>query len=401
MKQNILRVIALALLVSTVFLIRTNLGNGQVARDQDSGTTTMQAAPTEKTVEQVFRNIKVLNGMPQSKLYPAMRFIAASLGFQCGSCHVIKNGFIDARADDKPEKQTARRMVKMVAEINKTLGEGRPTVSCYTCHQGHRLPQSAPALPLPLTSSRPPITSTIGPTSALPSVDEIWNKYLAAIGGKAAADGTKSLFVKGTTTTSGGQIVDYESEQSAPDKGHESFAIQALTGRNCAGDSRCEYERVINGRQGWLKSGQGVQDLVDEQLGDQKLSFPLFGILRLRDQYSSFRASGRDKIDDRDVYVVSAIRSDKKAERLYFDVETGFLIRRVGYTRTLIGTIPQQTDFDDYREVEGLRLPFTIKMSFADPGSLPIIRKFTEIKHNVPLDESKFDKPLPGRSSAN
>src|SRR6267154_1029700 len=107
MKQNILRVIALALLVSTVFLIRTNLGNGQVARDQDSGTTTMQAAPTEKTVEQVFRNIKVLNGMPQSKLYPAMRLIAASLGFQCGSCHVIKNGFIDAPADDKPEKQTA------------------------------------------------------------------------------------------------------------------------------------------------------------------------------------------------------------------------------------------------------------------------------------------------------
>ena len=353
MKQNILRVIALALLVSTVFLIRTNLSNAQVARGQDSGTTTMQAAPTEKTVEQVFRNIKVLNGMPQSKLYPAMRFMAASLGFQCGSCHVIKDGFIDSRADDKPEKQTARRMIKMVAEINKTLGDGRPTVSCYTCHQGHRLPQSAPALPLPLASSRPPIASTPGPTSALPSVDEVWNKYLAAIGGKAAADRIKNLVVKGTTTTSGGQVVGYEAEQSAPNNGHESFAIRDVTGLNCAGDSRCEYERVINGEQGWLKSGQGVQDLVGEQLGDQKLSFPLFGILRLRDQYSSFRISGWDKIYDRNVYVVSAVRSDSKVERLYFDVESGLLIRRIGYTRTLIGTVPQQTDYDDYREVEG------------------------------------------------
>src|SRR5258708_3256883 len=135
MKQNILGVIALALLVSTVFLIRTNLGNAQLARDQDSGTTTMQAAPTEKTVEQVFRNIKVLNGMPQSKLYPAMRFMAASLGFQCGSCHLVKN-FIDAAADDKPEKQTARRMIKMVIEINSTLFQGNPVVSCYTCHRG-------------------------------------------------------------------------------------------------------------------------------------------------------------------------------------------------------------------------------------------------------------------------
>jgi hypothetical protein len=144
-----------------------------------------------------------------------------------------------------------------------------------------------------------------------------------------------------------------------------------------------------------------VQDLVGEQLGDQKLSFPLFGILRLRDQYSSFRISGWDKIYDRNVYVVSAVRSDSKVERLYFDVESGLLTRRIGYTRTLIGTIPEQTDFDDYREVEGLRLPFAIKMSFADPGSLPIIRKFTEIKLNVPLDDSKFDRPPLGRSSAN
>src|SRR6266403_3912294 len=103
MMRNILRVIALSLLVSIPFVILTSLSNAQVARDQNSDTTTMQAAPTEKTVEQVFRNIKVLNGMPQSKIYPAMRFMAASLGFQCGSCHVIKNGFIDSPADDKPE----------------------------------------------------------------------------------------------------------------------------------------------------------------------------------------------------------------------------------------------------------------------------------------------------------
>jgi hypothetical protein len=393
MKQNVLRVIALSLLVSTAFVILTSLSNAQASRDLDSSATTMQAAPPEKSVEQVFKNIKVLNEMPQSQLYPAMRFMAASLGFQCGSCHVIRNGGIDSPADDKPEKQTARKMIKMVAEINKTLGEGNPTVSCFTCHQGHRSPQGAPVLPLPLSAPRP-IGETPSP-SALPSVEEVFNKYLAAIGGKAAADRIKSLVVKGTTTTSGGQVVAYEAEQSAPDKGHESFAIQNVTGRNCAGDSRCEYERVVNGQQGWLKSGGGVQELVGEQLADQKLSFPLFGILRLKDQYSSFRVSGRDNIDDRDVYVVSAVRSDNKPERLYFDVQSGLLVRRIGYTRTLIGTIPQQTDFDDYREVEGLRLPFIIKMAFTDPGSQPIIRKFTEIKLNVPLDKSKFDKPLP------
>ena len=224
-------------------------------------------------------------------------------------------------------------------------------------------------------------------------MDDIFNKYLVAIGGKAAIDRITSCVVKGTTTTGVGQAVAYEAETALPDKGHETFVIQNITGRSCAGDSRCEYERVINGRQGWLKSGAGLQELVGEQLGDQKLSFPLFQILKLKDQYASFRVSGRDKIDERDVYVVNAVRLDDKLERLYFDVENGLLRRRISFLRTLIGIIPQQTDFEDYREIDGLRLPFTISMAFADPGSLPITRKFAEVKLNAPVAESKFDKP--------
>jgi len=93
MKQNILKLLALTLLISTALVILTNLSKAQVARDQNSSPTNTQAPLPEKTVEQVFKNIKVLTGMPQSQLYPAMRFMAASLGFQCGSCHVIKNGW--------------------------------------------------------------------------------------------------------------------------------------------------------------------------------------------------------------------------------------------------------------------------------------------------------------------
>ena len=109
MKQSILKVIALPLLVSTALVILTNLSKAQVARDQDSSAMTMQAAPPEKTVDQVFKNIKVLNGMPQSQIYPAMRFMAASLGFQCGSCHVITNGRGDFPADDSRRNKLRAR----------------------------------------------------------------------------------------------------------------------------------------------------------------------------------------------------------------------------------------------------------------------------------------------------
>ena len=386
MKTRILKIAAILFAMSAALIVATAPGVSHNARAQN---TAPPNQPTEKTVDQIGKNIKVLNGTPQSQLYPIMRFMAVSLGFQCGNCHVIRDGRIDAPLDEKPEKQTARQMIKMVSEINQLQFQGNPMVSCYTCHRGSRSPQGVPVLPLPAPPARPPATPASASTT--PSVDEVLSKYLAAIGGNAA-DQVKSITIKGTTTTAIGQTVAYEAEQVAPDKGHETFAIEDPGGR-CAGDSRCEYERVINGPQGWLKSGAGVQELVGQQLGDEKLSFPLFSIFRLRDQYSGWRVSARDKIAERNVYVISASRFDGKLERLYFDVESGLLRRRVGYLRTLVGMIPQQMDFEDYREVAGLKLPFLVTISYADAGSRPIVRKFTEIKLNVSVAESRFDKP--------
>src|SRR2546428_9908614 len=129
MKRNILRITGILLSISAALIVLTV---PRVAYDSPIQDGARTIKPAEKTVEQVFKNIKVLNGMPQSQLYPTMRFLAASLGFQCGSCHVIKNGFVDASADDKPEKHSARDMIRMVLDINKNFAEGNPAVSCYT-----------------------------------------------------------------------------------------------------------------------------------------------------------------------------------------------------------------------------------------------------------------------------
>ena len=398
MKRTILKVAALGLLVWTPFLILTSLSDGQSSPNQNI---TAQAAPSEKKVEQVFTNIKVLNGMPQSQLYPTMRFMAASLGFQCGSCHVFKNGQLDSAADDKPEKQTARAMIKMVLDINKNFAQGNPTVSCYTCHRGQNSPQGIPALPLPLPSPRSiagGASASVGPgagsrtalnLTVLPSADDILTKYLNAIGGRAAIDRLHSFVIKGSTTISSGQFVPYEAEVLLPDKGYESFVIQGRA-----------FESVINGSRAWSKTGEEVTELTGQQLADKKISFPLFMILGLKDQYSSARVSAADKIDNRNVYVLNAIRSDNKRERLFFDTETGLLRRRISYTPIMIGIIPDQTDFEDYREVNGVQLPFTIRVSSLDARTPPIVRRFEEIKLNIPIDQSKFDKPLLAKPTA-
>lgn len=94
----------------------------------------------EPMTQAVFKNIKVLTDMPMSELRPTMQVFARSLGVECEFCHV--QGANDK--DDKPTKLTARRMITMVASINKTNFNGAQMVTCWTCHRGNSMPQTAP-----------------------------------------------------------------------------------------------------------------------------------------------------------------------------------------------------------------------------------------------------------------
>ena len=356
-----------------------------------------QVVTAEKPVEQVFQNIKVLKGMPESQLFPTMFFISTSLGRQCNFCHVVKNGELDSAADDKPEKAVARQMMRMVLDIKGKYVQGSTEISCYTCHRGRTLPQGVPILPLSmpssptsLASSRDSSPSTQATTSESSSnttarltVDDVFAKHLAALGGKSTVEQIRSCTITGTIATSPTRNRPYEIDQVMPEQGYEKDGA---------------IERVINGANGWFKGPDGVLKLQGQQLADQKLAFPLFVILRLREQYVRVRRSGQERIDERETYVVSATRSDQKRELLYFDADTGLLRRRKSFIDTMIGTIPQQTDFENYREVNGVKLPFKIQVSTMDFTNPIITKTFNEIKLNVSVDESKFEPPIAGKA---
>jgi photosynthetic reaction center cytochrome c subunit len=401
MKLNILRLLIVALTCVSAIVVITKAGAQksspaprQLASMSSLGLPAPAQTPapaTEKTTEQVQKNIKVLNGLPQSQLIPAMNFFSASLGVRCNFCHVNNNGVWAYDSDEKPEKSTAREMIAMVLNINKTTFKGGTEVSCYTCHRGSRDPVGLPPLPLPIPSPRPsaPAGPAPGaqasptPRPAMPSADEIINKYVAVIGGQAAIDKLKTRVMKGNINTSSGLALTYEIEQSAPDRAHEIFVSQRGT-----------MERAVSGNMAWEKNPQGLHDITGQQLADLKMSLQLFRNLKLKEQYTSFRVGGRkEKIGDRDVYVLTGTTADKKRERLFFDAENGLLLRRISYTETMIGIIPEQTDFEDYRDVDGVKLPFTVRVSAVDAGNPVSTRTFTEIKLNVPVDDSKFNKP--------
>jgi zinc protease len=115
--------------------------------------------------------------------------------------------------------------------------------------------------------------------------------------------------------------------------------------------------------------------------------------IRLKDQFTSMRWRGIQSIGDRRAYVVIGTTADNRQERLFFDTQTGLLLRRISYMATLIGLIPEQTDFEDYRDVDGVKFPFTIRVSSIDVGNPVSTRTFSEMKLNAAVNDAKFNMP--------
>jgi len=352
----------------------TLIGSAQVAK-QGNDVLSKKTASAEQTVEQrPNNNIQVLAGLPTSQLGSVMNYMGSSLGVKCTFCHVKNGDTWDFPSDAKPEKASAREMIKMVQGINKTSFKGNPAVGCVTCHRGSEHPVRAPQLPIaePTPDTAEPTTKETPPTA-----DQILAKYTEALGGSAVIEKLKTRAMKGTLVmTASGATMGYEAYQSAPNR---MYAIMNTPKQGA-------IERGSNGQVAWEKSSRGLRDV---PVNDRQ---NLFSDLKLKEQFTRIGFGGKEKIDGKDVYVLRGQSLDGKGERLYFDTQTGLLVRRITSTPTVVGLIPEQIDYEDYRDVDGLKMPFTVRFISVDSFN-NWTRKLTEIKLNVPVDETKFNKP--------
>ena len=223
--------------------------------------------------------------------------------------------------------------------------------------------------------------ATPNPTPALPTADDLFNKYITAIGGPAAIDKLKSRTAKGTIAQANGNSFQFELLQSA-----DKFYFMVTTPQGA-------FERGFDGQVGWEKAARGVREITGGELATFKAGNGLFVLISLKDQYARPPRVRRDKIGDHDVYVTDGATPDGKRLRFYFDAATGLLLRRVTFTPTMIGNIPEQLDLEDYREVDGVKFAFIARSSTIEAGNPVSTRTFTEAKVNTPVDDSKFKMP--------
>lgn len=218
LEKRIKRFVVTATIVLTASWALVNWGapvNGQ----QPQGQAAPAQASDEPKMEERYKNIQALKGLPASQMRGMMNYISASLGMTCNECHV-KNGDQWAfEKDDNNHKVIARRMIMMTMDINKNSFNGRTQVTCFTCHQGHDHPSHVP----PLAAAKAPEAPAAA--AAAPKPDEILAKYTQAVGGKEAAEKVKTRVIKGVSVAANGQSFPLEINYGGMDKYTLSVAL--------------------------------------------------------------------------------------------------------------------------------------------------------------------------------
>ncbi len=324
---------------------------------------------------QRFKNLQVLKDVPADQIFPAMQFITASLGVECTFCHV-EGAF---EKDDKEEKQTARKMMTMMFAINKDNFDARQEVTCYTCHKGTSDPVSTPVIAE--TAPKPEEEATnAGAKPSLPNAGEILDKYVQAIGGSDAVHKITTRVEKGTMTfgPAGMPVVVYA---KAPDA--RVTVVQTPRGQSVT---------AYNGESGWMSGAGPSHPITGGELDNEKRNADFYFAADIVKEFQQVRVMGEDKVGDRDAYLLVARSPGHAPVRFYFDKDSGLLLREMRFVNTPLGRNPSEVDYADYRETDGVKIPY--QWTIARPGGRFTI-KIAEVQQNVAIDESKFAAPPP------
>jgi photosynthetic reaction center cytochrome c subunit len=346
------------------------------------------AAIEGKKAGEAFKNVSTstLKELSVDDFVASMGLISANLGIDCADCH--PNAGTD-KADfviDTPRKIATRRMIEMVAGINRTNFAGAQRVTCWTCHHGRITPATTISLDAWYDTPNIELDDAVRQESGQPTADQVLDKYIAAIGGAPRLAGLTSVVATGNALGYGdlGGNAEFTMLAKAPNQ-RAILITYKDTQRPASSWS-------FDGRAGWIKTPRGLlgdYELIGSELDgarfEAQLSFPG----QIKQALGDWRGAATRSIGDRDFVVVQGSGPRGFLATLYFDPKTGLLSRMVRYGPSPIGRMPTQVDYADYRDVGGIKFPFEIKFMWLDGR---YTAKLSKVETNVAIDAAKFGK---------
>jgi hypothetical protein len=223
---------------------------------------------------------------------------------------------------------------------------------------------------------------TIVTSGSMPTVDEVLACYVQALGGAAAINAVNSRVAKGSLDIVGvSRNGSFEIYAQAPNK--TLNVIQA----NTVGTVKLGF----NGKTGWAQNMNGLRALKGLELGAVQRDSDFYGTVRLKSVFAKVSLLGKSKIGYREVYVLELQPLAGPSERLLLDLETYLPVRLNASRINGAQLTAVEIYFDDWRDVDGIKLPFRIIQNF---GGRALSFNFKEIRHNIPIDARLFDLPM-------
>src|SRR5262245_7074007 len=380
----------LRLVVTAAVAIGLSGGFGLMFRVAAQGRGAPSAATTRKAGE-AFKNVttSTLKELSVDDFIAAMGVMAAALGYDCADCHPgAGTDQADFVIDTIPQKRTARRMVEMVATINRTNFGGNQRVTCWTCHHAHEVPTTTIALDNLYNTPPMEDDDIVPPAVGGPSAEQILDKYIQALGGAQRLAGLNSFVATGASLGYGGFGGDGEFTIYAKAPNQRTTVI-TFKDHPERGDSVWAFD----GRTGWIKTPRGLladYELVGEELDGARLEAQMAFPGQIKQALSNWRVGLRRAIANKDYLVVQGSGARGLLATLYFDPDTGLLRRMVRYGPSPVGRVPTQVDYTDYRDVNGIKVPFEYQFSWLDGR---YSAKIKDLKMNVAIDAARFGRP--------
>jgi zinc protease len=218
--------------------------------------------------------------------------------------------------------------------------------------------------------------------AAVPSADQVLDHYVQAIGGRAA-------WMKLTSRVSKGTIeIPAMENLSGTLEIHEKAPNCMLAVINLGGGV---FRQGFDGTVAWSDNPRdGLRVLTGGELEDARREASFYHPLELQKNYTKLTVSGIERVNEHDTYVVVGVREKGAPDKMYFDVQSGLLVRSVNQRYTPDGLTEFQADVDDYTALDGVKLPFTVRQS---GGGSAFVIHFTEVQHNLQLTVAQFAMP--------
>ena len=217
-----------------------------------------------------------------------------------------------------------------------------------------------------------------------PSVDQILDKYIKAIGGRATIERVKTRVIQASFVLNDGTPGTLAVYAKAPNK------RMAMVSDS---DGHLISEYGFDGSIGWNQrsvSETGFYAVSGQLLASMRRDADFYREINLRVLYPRMTSKGKEKIGDHEVYMVEAMPDNGPPEEMYFDVRTGLLARRDEQVEFPQGSAELKIYFEDYKEVDGIKMPFNITR-FGPNGRT--LTQISEVKQNVPIEDAKFKQP--------